>query len=45
MARWIVTHRRTEFVSYFESHPGSVWDLASKPRSRALYRTLIAPLG
>ena len=45
MARWIATHPRTEFVSYFEGHPGSVWDLASKPRSRALYRTLIAPLG
>ena len=30
---------------YFNSKPGSLWDLASKPRSRAAYRRVITPLG
>ena len=45
MASWIHTHARTELVAYFSGKPGSIWDLASKPRSRAAYRTLISPLG
>lgn len=45
MARWVHTHRRTELIAYFSGKPGSVWDLATKPRSRALYRSLIVPLG
>lgn len=44
MAGWLHTHPRTEFVSYYSGRPGSVWDLSSKPRSRAAYRRLIAPL-
>jgi hypothetical protein len=44
MAKWVRTHRRTEFIAYFSGRPGSVWDLAAKPRSRALYRSLISPL-
>jgi hypothetical protein len=34
-----------EFLSYFNSKPGSLWDLGSKPRSRSAYRKLITPLG
>jgi hypothetical protein len=45
MGRWVRTHRRTEFISYYSGRPGSVFDLASKPASRAAYRTLITPLG
>ncbi len=45
MARFVKTHRRTMLVAYFDAVPGSVFDLASKPRSRAAYRKLITPLG
>jgi hypothetical protein len=45
MAKWVRTHRRTEFIAYFAGRPGSTWDLASKPRSRAAYASLISPLG
>jgi hypothetical protein len=45
MAAFVRTHSRTEFVSYFSSRPGSVWDLSTKPRSRAEYRRVITPLG
>jgi hypothetical protein len=45
MATFVRQHRRVEFISYFSGHAGSVWDLASKPASRAAYRSLITPLG
>ena len=45
MAAFVRTHGRIEFVSYFNSKPGSIWDLASKPRSRAAYSRVITPLG
>jgi hypothetical protein len=45
MATFVRTHSRMEFLAYFNSKPGSVWDLGSKPRSRAAYRRLITPLG
>jgi len=45
MASFVKTHPRMELLSYFNSKPGSLWDLASKPRSRAAYRRLITPLG
>jgi hypothetical protein len=45
MAKWVRTHRRTEFIAYFAGKAGSVWDLATKPASRAAYRALITPLG
>jgi hypothetical protein len=45
MARWVRTHGRTEFIAYYSGRPGSVFDLASKPRSRAAYRSLTTPLG
>jgi hypothetical protein len=45
MAAFVKSHRRVELLAYFNSKPGSVWDLASKPRSRAAYRRVITPLG
>jgi hypothetical protein len=45
MAAFVKGHHRTEFLLYFSSRPGSIWDLASKPRSRAAYRRVITPLG
>ena len=45
MAAFVRTHRRTEILAYYSGRPGSPWDLASKPRSRAAYRRLILPLG
>jgi hypothetical protein len=45
MAKWVRQHRRVEFIAYNSGRPGSPWDLASKPASRAAYRALITPLG
>jgi hypothetical protein len=45
MADFVKSHRRTELLAYYESAAGSVFDLASKPRSQAAYRRLITPLG
>jgi hypothetical protein len=45
MAAFTRTHSRMEFLSYFNSKPGSLWDLGSKPRSRSAYRKLVTPLG
>jgi hypothetical protein len=45
MATFVRTHPRTELLAYFNSKPGSIWDLGSKPRSRAAYRRHITPLG
>ena len=45
MAAFARSHRRLELLAYFSGRPGSPWDLATKPRSRAAYRRLIVPLG
>jgi hypothetical protein len=45
MAKFLRTHKRTELAAFFESVPGSIFDLATKPRSLAMYRALITPLG
>ena len=45
MARWARTHRRVELLAWYESRAGSIFDLGSKPRSRAAYRRYITPLG
>jgi hypothetical protein len=45
MAKWLRSHKRVEFAAYYSGRPGSVWDLASKPLSRAAYRAAITPLG
>jgi hypothetical protein len=45
MATFVKTHSRVVLISYFAGqHPGSVWDLATKSKSRAAYRKLIVPL-
>ena len=45
MGRFVKSHPRTTFISYYSGAPGSRFDLASKPLSRAAYRSLIVPLG
>jgi hypothetical protein len=44
MADFVKSHARVEFLAYFESAPGSIFDLGSKPKSAAAYRRLISPL-
>jgi len=45
MADFVKSHPRTTIVSYYAGAAGSIFDLASKPRSLAQYRSLISPLG
>ncbi|HEY6962330.1 MAG TPA: hypothetical protein VI408_10620 [Gaiellaceae bacterium] len=44
MAQFLRTHPRTIIASYYSGRPGSIFDLASKPRSRAVYRAVIPRL-
>jgi hypothetical protein len=44
MAQFATTHGRLILLGYYSGRPGSVFDLASKPRSLAAYRRLIASL-
>jgi hypothetical protein len=44
MGAWARSHGRLELLSWFESRPGSTFDLADKPRSRAAYRRYITTL-
>jgi hypothetical protein len=44
MARFVRTHPRTKLIAYFKAKPGSIFDLASKPRSLAAYKRFIVPL-
>jgi len=41
---FLPSHPATEMQAYFEGHPGSSLDLASKPKSRAMYRRCLTPL-
>jgi hypothetical protein len=45
MAAWVKAHPRTRLLAWYNGKPGGIFDLASKPRSLATYRRLIAPLG
>jgi hypothetical protein len=45
MAAFVRNHPRVEFISYYNSKLGSIFDLGSKPRSRAAYKSYIVPLG
>jgi hypothetical protein len=45
MAQFVKTHKRTKLIAYFNAKPGSIFDLASKPKSLAAYKRLIIPLG
>jgi hypothetical protein len=44
MAAFARGHSRLVLLAYFNAKPGSIFDLASKPRSLAAYRRLIVPL-
>jgi len=42
---FVKTHRRTQLAAYYESRPGSIYDLGSKPQSKTVYRKCLTPLG
>jgi hypothetical protein len=44
MAAFLRSHPRVVVANYYSGKPGSVFDLGSKPRSLAAYRSLITPL-
>jgi hypothetical protein len=44
MGAFLRNHPRVVLATYYSSERGSIFDLASKPRSRAAYRRYIAPL-
>jgi hypothetical protein len=44
MHDFVLAHPRTELLCYFESAPSSIFDLGTKPASRAAYRRLITSL-
>ncbi len=44
MATFLRRHRRVVVANYYAGKSGSVFDLRSKPRSLAAYRSLISPL-
>ena len=45
MGTFVRTHKRTEMLAYFESVAGSIFDLQTKPLSKAAYRQYITSLG
>ena len=45
MCTFLKTHPRTEEAGFFESKPGSILDLAPKPKSRGVYQDCITPFG
>jgi hypothetical protein len=45
MGAFARTHPRLELLAYYSGKAGSVFDLASKPKSRAAYRSAITTLG
>jgi len=45
MGVFLTGHPRTVIASYYSGRVGSIFDLASKPRSLAAYRETIVPLG
>jgi len=45
MAGWVKSHYRVQVMTWYESKAGSIFDLGTKPRSRAAYRRYITPLG
>jgi hypothetical protein len=40
----VQTHPRTKLIAYYNAKQGSIFDLASKPRSLAAYKRYIVPL-
>jgi hypothetical protein len=45
ICEFVRTHRRTEMAAYYQSKPGSIFDLGDKRSSRAVYRACLAPFG
>ena len=45
MCTFLQTHRASEMQAFFEGVPGSVFNIESKPKSRATYRKCMLPLG
>jgi PKD repeat protein len=45
MCTFLKTHAATEVAVFYESRPGSSFDLGSRPKSRAAYRQCITPRG
>jgi hypothetical protein len=45
MCTFLKTHGRTEEAGFFESKPSTIFDIAPKPKSKAVYRSCITPLG
>jgi hypothetical protein len=43
-ARFVRTHGRVRFASFFNGPAGGAYDLGGKPRSRAAYRRFVVPL-
>src|SRR3954452_12297425 len=44
LCSFVETHPATELFAYYDSKPGSRWDLGTKPQSRAAYQQCITPL-
>jgi PKD repeat protein len=44
MCTFLKSHAPTEVAVFYESRPGSRYDLESKPKSRAVYRECVTPL-
>jgi hypothetical protein len=44
MCAFAKSHPATEMLAYYESKPGSIFDLETKPLSRAAYRMCMTPL-
>ncbi len=42
---FLKTRARTRLAAYYEARPGSPFDLASKPKSRAEYKRCVTPIG
>lgn len=45
MAGFVKTHPRVVLIGWYKSQLGSIFDLGTKPKSRAAYKTYILPLG
>ena len=45
MAGFVRNHPRVVLIAWFKSQSGSIFDLATKPKSRAAYHNYIVPLG
>ena len=45
MAQFARTHSRVKLLVFFDGKPGTVWNLARKPKSLAAYKRYIVPLG